>query len=526
LKRASARPPGSLRKQAGFLAYWYDFQTREVYVFGRLVLSNTDVGHALLNLDRDLWIDPATVAEGIHWVEEAIAEAWWEQQDDTTWHPATRASILELMGFEGPTEMGITAGDGDGDPGDPVPDCCRVWEPCCGMVSGIGPSHLSPPPPDLTAEGLITMTLATVQCCPGDDGGGGPWPPPPPCVCCVYAGAATASDEATCCHICCDNKCDDGNPCTENDECDFGECVGTPKDCDDGDPCTRDRCVNGACENMPCDGECCDDGRCCSGVGSTCCGDGCCYPGYTCVDPATGRCCPTGQTLCNGQCCIGPCCEGRCCRHAGWTCCGRWCCPPDTTCCNTDVGECCTADQTCCEGSCGRLGACCFFDTGSCTQKTEDCCFSQGGFYMGEDTVCLPDDLCRPVCENCQNVSLVFYEYAHYTEDPNELCSTTECFENRIDIATCEFFPSRLGPPKCNVQVSSTGIWAVQDVMELEDASCASYHDGPFHLLTTFYEGCRFCTPHPIMVRCDTFGCEGRWVRTYERRGARSCDCP
>jgi len=463
-------------------------------------------------------------------LEEGLADAQWQQEDETAWEPGTRWTILELMGFDVPADIGTMAGTGDDDP---ITDCCLIDDPCCGMTATVGSTQPQPVPRGISADDLITLVFNATMCCPGSGPGGRSRPKPqlPSCVCCVSIGRADGGDDIPCCQICCDNKCDDGNPCTEDDVCDnwcgaLDGCCGTPKNCDDGDPCTSDRCKpdTGACENMPCDGECCD-GRCCSG-GGTCCGDGCCSPGYTCVDPDTQQCCPEGQTLCNGQCCAGPCCEGRCCSHAGWTCCGRWCCPPDTTCCNPEVGECCTADQTCCEGVCGWLGACCFFDTGSCTQKTEDCCFSQGGFYLGEDTVCLPEDICRPVCENCHNVSFVFYECGHYTEDPNEPCSTTECFRNVINTATCEFFPSRLGPPQCNVRVSSTGNWAVQYVMELQDASCVSYHDGPFHLLTTFYEGCMFCDPHPIMVRCDTLGCEGRWVHTFERKGARSCGCP
>ena len=46
--------------------------------------------------------------------------------------------------------------------------------------------------------------------------------------------------------------CDDGDPCTENDICQNGSCVGTPKDCDDGDPCTDDFCNSstGECEHI------------------------------------------------------------------------------------------------------------------------------------------------------------------------------------------------------------------------------------------------------------------------------------
>jgi hypothetical protein len=39
-----------------------------------------------------------------------------------------------------------------------------------------------------------------------------------------------------------DVACDDSNPCTQDDACVEGECVGTPVDCDDQDPCTKDVC--------------------------------------------------------------------------------------------------------------------------------------------------------------------------------------------------------------------------------------------------------------------------------------------
>ncbi|MDP6946750.1 MAG: hypothetical protein QF464_21550, partial [Myxococcota bacterium] len=36
--------------------------------------------------------------------------------------------------------------------------------------------------------------------------------------------------------------CDDGDPCTEDEACVDGACVGTPMVCSDGDPCTHDTC--------------------------------------------------------------------------------------------------------------------------------------------------------------------------------------------------------------------------------------------------------------------------------------------
>lgn len=47
--------------------------------------------------------------------------------------------------------------------------------------------------------------------------------------------------------------CDDGDPCTTQDRCREGKCVGGPPlDCDDQDPCTQDICVHGiGCQHPP-----------------------------------------------------------------------------------------------------------------------------------------------------------------------------------------------------------------------------------------------------------------------------------
>lgn len=58
--------------------------------------------------------------------------------------------------------------------------------------------------------------------------------------------------------------CDDGNPCTLNDACSNGSCIGTPKTCNDFNPCTAESCdpADGQCKTdgpLP-DGTPCDDG--------------------------------------------------------------------------------------------------------------------------------------------------------------------------------------------------------------------------------------------------------------------------
>ncbi len=58
--------------------------------------------------------------------------------------------------------------------------------------------------------------------------------------------------------------CNDGNLCTENDQCSNGQCVGTPKNCDDGKSCTTDSCDpnNGQCVHTINQGNCLINGTC------------------------------------------------------------------------------------------------------------------------------------------------------------------------------------------------------------------------------------------------------------------------
>ena len=56
--------------------------------------------------------------------------------------------------------------------------------------------------------------------------------------------------------------CDDGDPCTEDDQCAQGLCAGELAACDDGDPCTiDDTCEDGTCEGVP---MVCDDSNSCT----------------------------------------------------------------------------------------------------------------------------------------------------------------------------------------------------------------------------------------------------------------------
>src|SRR5262249_17822956 len=84
----------------------------------------------------------------------------------------------------------------------------------------------------------------------------------------------------TCRHIANGAECDDGDPCTPNDTCRDGVCVGTgTKACGvvgcseapDGTPCNDDNactspdtCHGGTCVGVPLNGTACDDGNACT----------------------------------------------------------------------------------------------------------------------------------------------------------------------------------------------------------------------------------------------------------------------
>ena len=96
----SANPASNPRPQAGYLAYWNDFETETLYVYGRLLFEPADVGQALLSLERDLGIDVDALAAADMRVEPALQEAASYPAEDTLWDSATYGAIQTLMGFE------------------------------------------------------------------------------------------------------------------------------------------------------------------------------------------------------------------------------------------------------------------------------------------------------------------------------------------------------------------------------------------------------------------------------------------
>jgi hypothetical protein len=556
-------PRESPHWSAGYLAYWRDFESGLLYVYGRLLFDWADVGHALLNLEGDLQIDSAVIAGTSPLLSKAVAAAHtggsrgaWragtsdtqgqaasgiQAKDDTSWHVATRPLILELMGLQVPG--GLNHEPLLGPAGKAV---CP--EPK--MVSYAPPrTRLSPDVKEALKELLDqvreAMTIAANEGC--DDGGGGnPPDPTSSCVCCVWGGQGGARGDPTCCQICCANKCDDHSPCTKNDVCqadDPGVCAGTLIDCNDGDPCTSDYCdgLTGVCVNRPRCTTCCPAGPeffCCPDKG-VCCDNPyhCCPQGWTCQD---WTCCPEGEVWCGSGCCAPErCCADTQCCPEGWTCqqgiccpegetrCGSGCCAPDRCCADA---QCCQSDEICRCGQCGREGACCFFDSGSCSELTSACCAQQGGTYQGDGATCSPEDLCRPKCENCHTVNVTFNECRHTTIDPAEPCSLSQCTRNIMESASCDSFPHRVGPPKCDTSEPLLVPEVVQAGWDLPiPMICETSNSGGFHEWTTTRHGCgTSCIAYHWMVRCDTASCETEDPPDrLSPRGIRgACGCP
>lgn len=95
--------------------------------------------------------------------------------------------------------------------------------------------------------------------------------------------------------------CDDGEACTVNDRCSQGACAGTPKSCNDNNPCTTDSCgASGACVNTPNPAATCSDGNGCTT--DTCNALGVCVSDPSCNDADP---CTTEDTCSLAGLCLG-----------------------------------------------------------------------------------------------------------------------------------------------------------------------------------------------------------------------------
>lgn len=95
--------------------------------------------------------------------------------------------------------------------------------------------------------------------------------------------------------------CDDMDPCTTGDRCQAGVCTGAAAACDDENPCTADSCApaTGECAHEPTEGEPCDDGNRCTFNG-TCDAEGTCVGEH--VDCEDGVACTNDVCTPAGEC--------------------------------------------------------------------------------------------------------------------------------------------------------------------------------------------------------------------------------
>ena len=213
--------------------------------------------------------------------------------------------------------------------------------------------------------------------------------------------------------------CNDGNPCTHEDRCAGGTCLGKPLTsgeaalaCDDQNPCTEDLCDPlESCAHYPTGGDC-DDGDPCT--------DGEHCDGTVCTEPdqfVCGTCDVAAPDTCeadhgDGDPCNGTliCVAGQCRAdvatvvtcEAGVDPCTQWACEPSTGECAATPrpdgfpcsdGSACTVDDACQEGACvgapSSSGAC------SCAADEDCAVFDDQNLCNGQvlclDGVCLFD---------------------------------------------------------------------------------------------------------------------------------------
>jgi hypothetical protein len=253
----------------------------------------------------------------------------------------------------------------------------------------------------------------------GDTAPSEPTPPSGECLDdsdCATSGAPPCQRavcrEQACIFVVADDQapCEDGNPCTVDTFCASGSCGGgRATACNDGNPCTVDTCdpLTGCSYAASAPGGVCDDNDPCS-LNDTC------LEG-TCIGTADPECaCEVDDdcvkheddSLCNGSlrcldstCRLDPSTAVTCPPSDG---CAVTACQPSTGACVTqaapngtgcDDGNPCTVDDRCAESICeGSPGACpCSADDDCAVLQTESYDLCQGPLRCAASGLCAPD---------------------------------------------------------------------------------------------------------------------------------------
>ncbi len=202
----------------------------------------------------------------------------------------------------------------------------------------------------------------------------------------------------SCVHLNNNAGCDDNNACTQNDQCNDGQCIGSQKDCSDGKTCTTDSCNPGTgCEydstNCVCYSDAdCDDGNICTDNECDTTTNQCKAPTYN-TDPCNDNMYCTKNDICTEGQCIGQtgvCDDGDVCTSTSCdedtdSCTSRFICQcsEDAECNDNNV---CTNDK-CLEGSCQNV-----FNSAPCDDKK----------YCTVGDQC-SEGICLGTARNCQD---------------------------------------------------------------------------------------------------------------------------
>lgn len=305
-----------------------------------------------------------------------------------------------LYSFSAPLALALPlalCGCGDEEPPPPAPDAappCEVGPRDCpnSCAAGVGRAGESCLDSSSCACGL---SCSEGVCAPYAGALAG-------CLCDGVPAAAPPSFTLDCAGAPDGAPCNDLNPCTLDDACAAGACVGEPARfaaaCDDGNPCTtNDVCAGAVCQGVDkLDGERCEDGDPCTegdvcaagrcgGAPKSCEGEGDqCNLGV--CDPLSGACLraprPAGERCDDGDyCTLNDSCEAGVCR-------------------SSERVDCRGQESACVSASCDpRSGACvrapradglfCEADDDACTQ--EEC--REGVCALVREVRC--EDLCN-----------------------------------------------------------------------------------------------------------------------------------
>ena len=221
-----------------------------------------------------------------------------------------------------------------------------------------------------------------------DDGGGKPLVDAGPCP----QGAA----------------CDDGDPCTKDDRCANGLCVGLPYTCDDGRECTVDTCDGlGGCGATVAAGACLIGNQCYADGDQQGCGECRVADSQTAWSPlGNGEPCDDGTACTQGDVCLGTACVGGPVDCDLSNPCAIATCDPVEGCVYSPVaaacddGDACTVDDLCIDGACVGGSPVNCNDDNPCT---DDACTPAGGCDNAPRTGdCTDGDACT-LGDTCQD---------------------------------------------------------------------------------------------------------------------------